>query len=189
MDPHDTDAEPQQRADKHAGVGSSPEPAFHPVDDASGVVTDDRWTQCMDGELDLSGFLPFECVLLKAYCPQHSQVQLVLDPSGRVHLLMHHTGLDRDDREGAIAGRMRMRASVADLIEVRDWVHRHFDLLKLTASQYFFDHRVQPQMHLFTDQAKAGVSLVGQLGPLVRVHLLQRVHAGGGSEWISTELN
>ncbi|NJL31539.1 MAG: hypothetical protein HC898_07880 [Phycisphaerales bacterium] len=85
----------------------------------------------------LPGALP-----LQARCPRHPQTQLFLDTQGRVHLAAM-SGPEPGD----------LPAAVVSLMETRQWVHEHFELLQLTQRQCRFDITQPPQLHLLTPQA------------------------------------
>lgn len=126
---------------------------------------------------DLSTFLPGG-LSLQARCPRHPQTQLVLDQDGRLHLLRQH-----------IAANEALPAAVIDLIEARTWVSEHLNLLELTQRQCRFDASAEPVLHLFTDDAKSATALIARVGPFVKLHLLQRVHAGNEATWFCADLN
>ncbi len=115
---------------------------------------------------------------LAARCPRRPQIELVLDPAGRLHLLCRHQG---DVRV--------MPAAIVDLIDARAWAREHIELLQLTQRQPPIQAQGEPVLHLFTEHAKAAAAMVNRLGALVKLHVLQQVHVGQASTWISTELN
>ncbi|MEX2213886.1 MAG: hypothetical protein WD768_07150, partial [Phycisphaeraceae bacterium] len=131
------------------------------------------------GEPDLAGMIVSSMgggLALDARYPKEPQTQLLLDQDGRVHLLRRQT-----------AG--ELRAAIVDLIEVRDWVREHLELLALTQRQCKFDAKAEPVLHLFTGEAKAAAALVSKLGPFVKLHLLQEVRIGTQGTWVCTDLN
>ncbi|MBI1338192.1 MAG: hypothetical protein GC164_14705 [Phycisphaera sp.] len=127
---------------------------------------------------DLAQFLTSApgSVPLQARCPRHPQTQIILDQQGALHLLRK-------------VGSGSLRDAVIDLIEARSWVNEHLALLQLTQRQMRFDSQTQPVLHLFTEDAKTAVALVGRLGSFVKLHLLQSVTLGRDTTWVSTELN
>lgn len=115
-------------------------------------------------------------VALEAKCPRQPDKQIVLDQQGNLHVLRQHVDSD-------------VRGSIVDLAEARDWVSEHIDLLALTQRENAFSVDVEPTLHLFADDAKAAVAMVGKHGPSVKLHLVQRVDVGAESTWICTALN
>ena len=118
-------------------------------------------------------------VALEARCPAQPSTQLVLDQSGRLHLLRRQVDSRNED----------LRTALIDLMEARAWVRQHLSLLRLTMRQCRFDMRVKPVMHLFTSESKLAATLVGRVGRYVRLHVLQRVRVGERCSWVSTDLN
>ena len=121
-------------------------------------------------------------VMLDARCPHQSQTEIVLDQNGRMHLLRRHRSTAKGDVEG-------IRSALVDLIDTRAWVMEHFELLRLTKRQCQFDDTAEPTLHLFTDDARTAVTLVGRIGQFVRLHLLQQIKVGAESTWFCAPLN
>ena len=119
--------------------------------------------------------------LVRLRCPHHPQTQLVLDEEGRVHLLCHQVAGQCTDAV--------LHGLMVALMETRAWVREHLELLKLTQRQCRFDSAAEPVLHLFTDQAKNAVGMIGRLGATVTVHLLQQVRLGNDSTWVCNDLN
>ncbi len=118
-------------------------------------------------------------VALEARCPLQPATQLILDQSGRLHLLRRQDEALHED----------LRIALIDLIEARTWVRQHLSLLSLTMRQCRFDLSRKPVLHLFTSESKVAASLVGRVGQYVRFHVLQRIQVGDGTTWVSTDLN
>ena len=135
-----------------------------------------------DDNSDLCQYLS-GVIRLPARCPRNRQIQIVLDERGRLHLLSRCLA-----GENAPAAET-VRGAVVDLIETQAWASEHLELLQQTQRQCRFDPQARPVLHLFTDQAKAAVQLAGRAERLIRLHLLQKITAGGSQTWISTDLN
>lgn len=118
-------------------------------------------------------------VVLDASCPLQSTTKLVLDQTGRLHLLHHHDRTLHEDIHG----------SVVALMEARKWVEQHRSLLQLTQRQCRFDDGAESHLHLFTEQAKSAIALIGWIDPPFKLHLLQRIEVGGQCKWVCNELN
>jgi len=152
---------------------AEPKPVADPVPSTPNVVPSD------EESLDLSTFLSGG-VAIAARCPNQPGTQLVLDEMGTLHLLAHHTG-DQPQT---------LHESYLALLEARNWVQQHLEILQMTQRQLRFDNEAEPVLHLFTDQAKSAVALLTQIGSAsVRLHLLQQVRLGDQSTWFCTELN
>lgn len=141
-------------------------------------------------DVNLCTLLGGNVELLKARCPQHEQVQLGLDEQGHLHLLMdqrcgHASCTGVMSREAVV----HLRAAIIDLMYVNRWAHEHINLLKLTQPNHEGDWQDELTLHLFSDQAIAATTLVGQLGDLVKIHLLQKVQVDKASTWFCTALN
>lgn len=137
--------------------------------------------QCEDSAEDpnLVSFLAgVGAIALDARGPRFPNTQLALDRNGRVHLLRQHRAVDE-----------QLRAALMDLIESRQWVCEHLDLIRLTQRQCRFDDHAEPELHLFTDDAKSAVAIVGRLGSVVKLHLLEQVKVSNSATWYCTELN
>lgn len=115
-------------------------------------------------------------IALDARCPNQVDTQLLLDQQGNLHLLQQHV---TDD----------VAASIIDLMEVRDWVAQHIELIALTQRQCLFNSNSTPTLHLFASDAKQAVGLVQKVGPSVKLHLLQKVSIGSQCTWVCTDLN
>ena len=113
---------------------------------------------------------------LQARYPRQLDTQLILDQHGQLHLLRRQFGTD-------------LKAALVDLIEARDWVTEHRQLIALTQRQCQFDMEAMPTLHLFTSDAKNAVAMVNKLGPFVKLHLLQEVRIGTAKTWVCTDLN
>ena len=129
-------------------------------------------------QLDLSRFLPV-ATALAARCPHRSDMQIGVDPQGRLHLLLAQRGTARE-----------VAAAITDLQQVRIWARQHAQLLQLTWPAGWIDQGAEPIVHLFTAHAKAAAALVGHVEPdNTRLHLLQRITVGSAGTWFCTELN
>jgi len=115
-------------------------------------------------------------VALEARCPRQPDTPILLDQNGTLHLLQPQINTD-------------LCANIVDLMEARDWVSEHIDLLALTQRQCQFNLESEPTLHLFADDAKTAVSLIAKLGPSVKLHLIQEVTVGLQSTWVCTDLN
>ena len=82
-----------------------------------------------------------------------------------------------------------MRGLILDLMETRAWAHEHIELLQLTQRQCRFDTAEEPRAHLFTDQAKKALGMIGRRGSTVNIHLLQQVSLGNESTWVCNDLS
>jgi hypothetical protein len=123
-------------------------------------------------------------VALAARCPDHRETQLLLDQGGRLHLLRRHapgTGEGHDLTS--------LRAAVVELLEARQWVRRHLELLQLTHRQQTIDMHQPPVLHLFTHRPDLAAGLSQRLGSLLKLHLLQHVQLRQESGWHCTPLN
>jgi hypothetical protein len=129
------------------------------------------------GTLNLSQFLA-QSTALEARCPYQRQMQIAVDPHGRLHLLLAHQGTAGD-----------LGAAIMDLAQARTWVRQHAALLQLTWPTGRIDAGTEAQVHLFTAHTKAAVAMVGHVGPETRLHLLQQVDVGSAQTWFCTELN
>ncbi len=184
--PQGTDR-PQPRHHRTGGVAGAEQPGSA---DALAPSHDQPDAAVGVGSLDLVRFFDGDWLSLPPRCPRHPRVQLALGPQGGIHLLMgdDHTSLNaahNGSSQEALA-RMRLRAAIVDLIEARNWVQEHRELLALACPQHRFDPDTEPTLHLFTDQAKPAVTLIHQLGAQVKIHLLQ---PAGPANWVATELN
>jgi len=115
-------------------------------------------------------------VALQAHYPRQPDTQILLDQQGKLHLLRRQVASD-------------LRAALVDLMEARDWLREHIDLVALTQRQCRFDTESEPILHLFTADAKNAVAMVSKLGPSVKLHLLQEVRIGSARTWVCTDLN
>lgn len=164
-------------------ASSAPAASTAPVGVAAAVADAD--------EPDLASFLTIEGgslsggVALEARCPHQPQTQMVLDSAGRLHLLRNH------DRPAAgSAGELpELRAAIVDLLQARNWVAEHLQLLQLTQRQCRFDDATPPMLHLFTDRADLATGLVARLGDTLKLHLLQQIRVGQNTTWFSTPLS
>jgi len=127
-------------------------------------------------------------VTLQARCPDQPATQLMLDQHGRLHLLRRHDRAQAADA-GDAADLASLRAALADLLETRQWVRRHLELLRLTQPEQRFDLDTPPALHLFTHRGDLGAGLAHRLAGLVQLHLLQRVQLTREAGWHCTPLN
>jgi len=132
--------------------------------------------------LDLTQFLALPgCIALQARSPKHPRVQLSLDETGTLHLLIQH-----DSTTPAVAD---IRAALLELLEARAWVNEHRQLIALTQRQLRFDPAAIPILHLFSDDARATAALAARLGDQLKLHLLQAVQLENDWAWFNTEIN
>lgn len=115
-------------------------------------------------------------------CPYAPGVELALDASGGLHLLVRAEPDDGDDGE---------QKALSQLLVASAWAEAHAMLLvpALAATGAPAAHAAatqRPVAHLFTDRPKRSRRL---LETDVRVHLLARVNIGGQSGWYCTALN
>ena len=134
------------------------------------IDTDPRTTASIPGGLPL-----------EARCPRQPETQLAVDAAGRLHLLHRH--------DSASGDMPTPREAIVNLVAVRDWARQHLALLQLTERTRHFDLDVDPVLHLFTDRADQAVSLVAQLGDLVKLHLLREVSVGEHQTLFCTPLS
>jgi len=134
-------------------------------------------------ELELTRFLDKPVTLLPVRCPLAPQVQLVVDQAGCLGLLMCQACAGSDARP------VHLDAAVVELMEINQWARVHIPLLQWSVPKTPLDPEVPPKLHLFTDQAKAAVALIGQLGSFVKLHLLQEVRGADAGRWLCTDLN
>ena len=159
---------------------------------------------------DLSTFMAGMVTPFRARCPRHPHTQLTVDAQGRLHLLRHVTdpnepfptpghpgypgsnsgsGSDPAAPGTTSVALETLRDAVIDLIGTRSWVREHLSLLQMIDSQPPIDPYLEPVLHLFTPQAKLGVSLVHKLDGFVVIHLLQEIQVDSQSAWHCIELN
>lgn len=120
-------------------------------------------------------------IAMEARCPHQPQTQLMLDQSGRLHLLHRH-----DSQAEGLDG---LQPAMVDLMQARKWVREHLALLQLTQRQLKFDPSTEPVLHLFTDRADWATALNARLGEALKLHLLQEVQVGEQRAWFCTPLN
>ena len=169
----EVDAVPQEAADPFPNPApSAADSEDHIRESANAVVSG------LAGEPDLSMYLE-GAIPLAARCPHHPQTQLAIDEEGRVHLLCW---------QGS-GGDAELRGLILDLMETRAWAHEHIELLQLTQRQCRFDTAEEPRAHLFTDQAKKALGMIGRRGSTVNIHLLQQVSLGNESTWVCNDLS
>ncbi len=146
-----------------------------------------------DAELDLCAYVSGDCERLEARCPYWLDAQLAVDERGRLHVLMRFGGQDTAADDGSqridLDAAVMLRAAVMGLMEVGQWAHANISLLRLACPGGMLDESAQPVLHLFTDHAKPAAAIVGRLGELVKVHLLQEVYVGASSAWCCAALN
>ncbi len=117
------------------------------------------------------------CIGLEASCPRQTQVRIVLDQGGRMHLLTRQDAGETADR------------CLARLMHAAAWAREHMELLRLTQRQMHFDRQMEPLLHLFTGQARQAVALTQQAPSQLKIHLLQRVNVGDRATWVCNALN
>jgi hypothetical protein len=156
------------RAPRAAQPAPQREPAVA-VDPAPSSINEPNLIDLLTGSL--AGGLA-----LQARHPRQRDTQFLLDQAGKLHLLRRQVGSD-------------LRTALVDLLETRDWVREHIELLALTQRQCAFDTSAEPTLHLFTADAKNAVAMVNKLGPFVKLHLLQEVRIGTTKTWVCTDLN
>lgn len=120
-------------------------------------------------------------IAMEARCPHQPQTRLMLDQTGRLHLLHRH-----DSHADGIEG---LQPAMVDLMQARKWVREHLALLQLTQRQLKFDPATEPVLHLFTDRADWATALSARLGEALKLHLLQEVQIGEQRAWFCTPLN
>ena len=120
-------------------------------------------------------------IALDARCPDHPDIELLLDEDGRLHLLARHDS----EADGPNAD---VQSVTLALMQARRWAVRHRELLRMTRRQLRFDDAATPRLHLFTDRADLATRLVAELDGEVRLHLLQEVTLGDASGWFCTPL-
>ncbi len=125
-------------------------------------------------------------VRLDARCPHQPGIALVLDQDGGIHLLARAETHGNGD---AAADLTAFRTAVVDLLDARQWVRQHLDLLRLTQRQCRFDPDATPVLHLFTTRADLAVPLVSRLGETLRLHLLRRVEPTAEPTWLTAALS
>lgn len=123
---------------------------------------------------------------LEARCPHQPGTQFMLDTAGRLHLLKRQ---DLDETGGESGELAQLRRAVVELLEARQWVREHLDLLRLTQRQCRFSGEAEPMLHLFTHRADLACGLAARLGAGLKVHLLKSIRAGGSITWICEPLN
>jgi hypothetical protein len=128
-------------------------------------------------------------VALEARCPHQPGTQLLLDQAGRLHLLRRHEPASGQSNEREAGELDQLRAAIADLLEARQWVNEHIDLLQLTQRQCRFDTDRPPVLHLFTHRADLAAGLAHRLGDQLQLHLLERVQLNRETGWYCTPLN
>jgi len=106
---------------------------------------------------------------LQARCPRHRDVELAVDATGRLHLLIETSG-------SATA------AAIQTLTETRHWLTEHRDLIALTTPSSRVDPSQPPLAHLFTDAPAVAAEHVFTAAPDQRpfqLHLLKTVTVAG----------
>ncbi|MEM6332249.1 MAG: hypothetical protein AAF823_02800, partial [Planctomycetota bacterium] len=129
-------------------------------------------------------------------CPRHPEVELLLDPAGRLHLLAPPTPSAQAAAErSAAAGSPTQtpadpNTALLQALETRQWAVEHLDLLALAHRNLRFDRAAAPALHLFTTTPHTATHLATHLGPAIhlRLHLLQHVTLGNQSTWLATPL-
>ncbi len=132
-------------------------------------------------------------ITLEARCPDHPEVEFLLDAQGQLHLLATHADSDPTTFGAQPASANRdpgaLRDTMIDLLEARRWARRHRDLIALTQRQLRMNLDVEPQLHLFTPHADIATGLIGRLGDALKLHLLAPVTVGQATGWFTTPLN
>jgi hypothetical protein len=174
-----------RRPTSAAPAADTAEPAAHPSPAASGNEPD-LAALLTKGPRGIPGG-----IALEARCPDHPDTRLVLDQTGRLHLLHRAAapqpvGGRSDDDATAMAN---LRAAIINLLEARRWVARHTDVLALTQRQLRLDPAAEPRLHLLTDRADLATGLASRLGDTLRLHLLQQVRVGQHTAWFCTPLS
>lgn len=149
-----------REAPREAEPAAPSPPAPAPIEDQGSKIEDRASPD------DLAGFVD-DLQPLEARSPLHGAVQLALDTSGGLHLMIHAWGKGR-------------RAAVADLVAAGAWAKQHATLLGAA------DHRA-PALHLFVDQPKSVHDLLAT--GAVHVHLLIPITVGERTSWHHVELN
>lgn len=123
-------------------------------------------------------------IALEARCPHQPQTQLLLDSTGRLHLLRRQEPDEhgRHDLHG-------LRAAIVDLLQARQWAVEHLRLIQLTQRQCRFDPHAPPVLHVLTPRADLAAALAARLGCSLRFHLLQEVRVGDQRAWVCAPLN
>lgn len=124
--------------------------------------------------LDLSGYI--SAAALKPRCPRHADVQLAVDPDGRLHLML-------------FADEHAANAAIRRLAEARSWAIEHRELLAFACPDHGVD-AADPIMHLFTDKPRpaAALAYAGLLDRPVRLHLLKSIEVAGQTVAVHEEL-
>jgi len=115
---------------------------------------------------------------IEARCPYEPDMQIAVDDTGRLHLLLWHRGSDE-----------QVAAAMTDLAKVRTWAIQHGQVLALTLQGGRIDQQALPAVHLFTEHAAAAAALVAHVDAATCLHLLQRITVGSHSTWFCTRLN
>ncbi len=123
-------------------------------------------------------------VPLDARCPYRRDARLLLDQDGVVHVLLRHQA-EASSRNGLDSFRSAMLA----LIETRQWVESHMDLIRLTQRQCRINESQSPVLHLFTNRPDLAHAAAQHIGHLVKLHLLEELQVGDDSAWYCTALN
>lgn len=116
---------------------------------------------------------------LAARCPRRPEVQLALDATGRLHLML--PAFDREPHE-----------AVSTLIETQAWAAEHRALLALTCQDRELDEQSDPVVHVFTDCPKHYAALAfasTSNGPPLRLHLLKCIDVAMDTVWVHEALN
>ena len=161
-----------------APLSAAPEPSpielAEPAQPEPAAVVDAEPDQ---GELDLSQFLD-SVTAMAARCPYQPHMQVAVDQTGQMHLLLSHRGSAEE-----------VPAAMSDLAQIRTWASQHAKLLQLTWRDGRIDEQAEPVVHLFTEHAKTAAALVAHVDAGTRLHLLQQITVGSQSTWFCTELN
>lgn len=142
---------------------------------------------------ELASYLP-GTISLEARCPQFPDAQLVVDESGRLHVLARCSGYPGDTPESEPASRdpdarvqELLNQTMVELMAATAWVREHLELIQLTQRQCRIDPSTSPRTHLFTPDAKAAARFGRH--DAIQFHLLRQVHVGSHQTWFCTELN
>ncbi len=142
---------------------------------------------------ELASYLP-GTIPLEARCPQYPDTQLVVDESGRLHVLARCGGYQGDTpgsdpvrRDPDTHMQELLNQAMVELMAANAWAREHLGLIQLTQRQCRIDPSTSPRTHLFTHNAKAAARF-GRHDD-IQFHLLRQVHVGSHHTWFCTELN
>ena len=116
---------------------------------------------------------------LAARPPRYPSIQLALDASGRLQLLLH-------------ARRLPNERALLQLYEARAWAVEHRELLALTCPDRCFDRAAGPSLHLFTAEPRSIAPLAfagGGETPAFHLHLLKAVTVADKTTWLHAAIS